>query len=398
MRTAQNKLGVLFAASAILTSKTYFLLFFVLAIFWFMSRIRELPNILISVASPLLLMLGSGLFFGLENDQYNFFKDLWYVAKVIVIITLGVFIGTNSEFCISSLRTIAIIASIVSLPELFEAFGNGFVSLGSLSVITFGGLVIVPFYMEHSRRIDGDPLLMQWVIVLPILMTVALSLSRTSILILLISWLGARGLLQSIGKALAIGVIILIFFGIIIPFLPSYNLEEITFLAKIRNSIQEISFVSNADSEQITANWRGYESFMAYQQWQSGSFMKKIFGQGIGTTIDIGIYYPLYGNNSELVRYLPILHNGYFMILVKYGIFGLLMFIIFLLRLLRAPCNPYNSSSVFAKHLSFTTSLLMLITMASITGPLNISIMDSITLLCGWAIGIQYKTLKLIDQ
>ena len=60
--------------------------------------------------------------------------------------------------------------------------------------------------------------------------------------------------------------------------------------------------------------------------------MQYLFGQGFGTLIDLGLYIPL---GDEVIRFAPILHNGYMYLLVKTGVIGVLIYLVFLYKLVR---------------------------------------------------------------
>ena len=96
-------------------------------------------------------------------------------------------------------------------------------------------------------------------------------------------------------------------------------------------------------------SFRGYESFKAIAEFSDGSPGEKILGQGFGATIALGeawILGGIFGEASGEVEFdeLLIIHNGYFLILVKFGIIGFLLYLYFILSWIRIS-RRYRSSA-----------------------------------------------------
>jgi hypothetical protein len=154
--------------------------------------------------------------------------------------------------------------------------------------------------------------------------------------------------------------------------------------------------VRDDDVLAITTNSRGFEAFKAFEMWLSGSVGEKILGHGLGTPLDIGFYFDLGTDYSA--RYLPILHNAYFSVPVKFGVLSVGLFMTKPFRLSPIRNDP---DSVFAACLGTTTAVTLLILTLTISGPLNRSVVDSITLLWGVAVGMQlqrHRTLRRAPQ
>ena len=102
---------------------------------------------------------------------------------------------------------------------------------------------------------------------------------------------------------------------------------ESKFLEKVVRSLSEVAISDHQTSKDINLNWRGYESYRAVIDYQSGSWQERIVGQGLGATIDLGMEMTL---GDREFRYVPIIHNGYLQLLVKTGLAGLVLYIYFL--------------------------------------------------------------------
>ncbi|WP_259613872.1 hypothetical protein, partial [Latilactobacillus curvatus] len=100
------------------------------------------------------------------------------------------------------------------------------------------------------------------------------------------------------------------------------------FMKKMMNSMTEISAQSDWNNyAEIVHNWRGYEIYSAKQLLNSFAVIEKVFGAGLGTLIPV--------LHSDLVGVplseggIILLHNGYYTILIKTGIAGLLLYLMF---------------------------------------------------------------------
>lgn len=116
-----------------------------------------------------------------------------------------------------------------------------------------------------------------------------------------------------------------------------------TFIGKLARSLDEISVQDYTDFKSINENWRGYETARALKMYYSGSPIEWLFGHGFGAQVDLGLAMPLGGvpgEQQELKRFIPILHNGYAYLLVKGGAVATLLFGYFLYWLYSISVRP----------------------------------------------------------
>lgn len=114
----------------------------------------------------------------------------------------------------------------------------------------------------------------------------------------------------------------------------SADSESYTFVGKILRSIQEIIPDEN---QNLHSNWRAVESAVALNSFISGSYFEMLFGKGLGFRLPLGFEMTLANVEFESI---PILHNGYLYILLKYGIFGLLLWYKFISSLVVKEGDP----------------------------------------------------------
>lgn len=104
------------------------------------------------------------------------------------------------------------------------------------------------------------------------------------------------------------------------------------FLAeKMRNSISEMFIQSFEDYDSVIFNWRAYELYEAINTFMGGSGLEKILGFGFGKTVylEYEMVMPLLTINE-----IPIFHNGFAYLLVKTGLVGVFLALLFTCMLL----------------------------------------------------------------
>lgn len=166
---------------------------------------------------------------------------------------------------------------------------------------------------------------------------VVLSFGRISILEFFIIVFGAfafRILAHDKNKMVLKGFIKVIFITvaatmIMLVIIPDSVIER--FMVKVTNSFEEINTdIEILSVEDAMRNWRAYEMQEAISQWTESGVGYKIFGKGVGSGISLK-YIPYTWTNIGDNNQIPILHNGFYTILVKGGLVGLLsiLFIFF---------------------------------------------------------------------
>jgi hypothetical protein len=108
------------------------------------------------------------------------------------------------------------------------------------------------------------------------------------------------------------------------------------FLGKVKNSFQEISSSDFSDNQLVRKNWRAYESLQGIKKFSSGSGDQQLLGYGFGELTSVGIDIKLGGKIRSDV---PIFHNGYIYLLVKLGLVGVMLYILFLSNIIRLLLN-----------------------------------------------------------
>ena len=233
------------------------------------------------------------------------------------------------------------------------------VSALSLAIIASG---IIP----KEEKIPG---ILLKIITIIMIIEFAISLSRTNILIAIITYivLGYNGLSKkrriSGSKIVASFVIISIFIGIILVFIPSKIREA--YVEKIFSSFSEIS--SNHEwntTAEVQKNWRGYETYCATKEWKEADPISKVFGFGFGKRIYVGefAYQLLRQTNSygKAETTIAVLHNGYATMLIKQGVLGVIVYVLLYVSLFNKGYKEFFKEKNTESKVLIAISIIML--------------------------------------
>ena len=337
---------------------------------------------------PAFFLLFQGLVFGHFSDPAAMGKDGWYILKMALAMQAGVLIGFYTPLNSHWLRPVAWAAALISLDQVMRALAG--IGGEHARHLSFVGVFMAPFILKYYP----GALLVRWLLIAPALMTIALAQSRTGIVVMLVAWMGARGFYQKKTR-LTLGVLGFIVVGSIgYQFLPEYDMNNITFLGKLQNSVKEMSFEDGYSRRDMYANWRGFEAYRAYNTWMDGSTLRKLLGGGFGQNIDLGTLV-LLGDNYE-VSEIPYAHNGYFSVLVKFGVVGLAAFVFLLARPFLMASEHQEPDAEIVAQIAAASALMLIFTTLVISGPLNRSSMDGVTLVFGFALGGMQRLRTLV--
>ena len=120
-----------------------------------------------------------------------------------------------------------------------------------------------------------------------------------------------------------------------------------SFVDKILGSFNELSIGNYNTEEEINMKYRGYESFMAVDQFLKGDSKDWMFG-GLGKLVDLKTFLRL-GADTDY-EFIPVLHNGWLYLLIKTGLIGILTYLIVFSRLIiinwRSYANPKERPAI----------------------------------------------------
>jgi O-antigen ligase len=134
------------------------------------------------------------------------------------------------------------------------------------------------------------------------------------------------------------------------------NLNSDSKLAtKIISTITETNISDYNSAADINNKYRGYETYMALKTYLNGTPLNLLLGHGFQKEVDLGTYVML-GDTQR--RFIPILHNGYAYQLLREGLLGLILVIIFFVKIFRL--KPIDDISNFNYQIAIGSILSLL--------------------------------------
>ncbi|WP_146185048.1 hypothetical protein [Flavobacterium pallidum] len=332
--------SLLIASVLVLLLTSYEITFLVWSLSAFVSlRNRYSVQIskLILVFSVIMLIALFSSFFR-DFRAYNFFRDVAYLLKPI----LGLLVGYNFCKSVGKQAIITIIYSGVALAAIHIAtVGFYYVVFGIRNINElrqYGGyfddyeiyiLVLLLFYKKFDIGLKQTTV---YLFIAVIACSSFLYLARTNIIQFLILVLAMKGHLRMTKRSLGIlGAFIIISslsYTAIYYSYPQRNAQGLeAFFYKIKIAPIEAfkTHINENDWKEFNDNYRSFENIITVKQVTGHGWFTIIFGEGMGSTIDIGR--EMWTNDGEYIRYVPALHNSYMTIFLKSGLLGVLLLI-----------------------------------------------------------------------
>lgn len=273
----------------------------------FLYQLRPVIRDLYYLLSTLVWIWIGSLVAYLDRDhKKDFYKTLFLYGGFVSVKTMGAFL-LDFSMDFDHLRSIF----------TQHVYDVGFILPMALLQILFFGRVFV------SRAADA---------VLLVLMAahVFLSLGRAAILQTLLflaaalaaAVLSARFRAKAMGKMLGVLLVAAVAVLAGLCLVPEEALA--IFWEKVLRSFTEMDARQTIRSvESAMQNWRGYEIQAARQQWLQLPLAAQLLGSGMGAGIRIQ-YIPYHWEDMVENGAIPLLHNGFYTILIKGGLLGVL--------------------------------------------------------------------------
>ena len=163
--------------------------------------------------------------------------------------------------------------------------------------------------------------------------------ARTNFIQFIIMYLALKGYFKITRKSVAIlaSVLLLILIGYsaILSYNPKRNgpgIEAMLYKIKLAPIEAFKTKIDADDWKDFNDNYRSYENIHTVQQLSAKGAPTVLFGQGIGSRVDLKREVYLWDMN---LRYISILHNGYMTVFLKAGLVGVLIYLYFILLVLR---------------------------------------------------------------
>lgn len=375
--------------------------FLVLALIVWVSTKRTFPKSLWVLIACFVGIITTGLLTGLDNDLYPYLKDAWYIINPVVVVCVGYCFGAQAPRLREALRILVVAGSILAIFHLARfAINPSLFSLAAVEVraIAGNGNFIVGLTcafllatLGRWRESFAIPPALGWLILAICGASVALSYSRTLVLVGLLFWMALRGLMigSRIAKLGAVAFIGLVLIGSLAAYMPkATEMEKKTFTGKLLRSAQELTISDYRDAQSINDNFRGFETARAFKSYVDGGLVGWLGGRGFGHFVDLGV--ELYLGEGPM-RYIPVLHNGILYVLVKTGAIGLALYLVsfgWLFRRGARAADAHGTDEKFAGRIVQGSVAVSLLTSWLIAGPFNKSALVSVLLLLGFSLAI----------
>lgn len=311
---------------------------------------------------------------------YNVVRDFTYISLPI----LAILVGLNLKKIIKNedeiIKLIIFLGVVLGALHIYNYFSSGVESeslyevrseVGNGNIITILAICfMIIFYSKLSELYKNKKILLFCYIMI-LFTSLTLSLSRTflitiivCILIYFIYVLRNRFKITNV----IMSILIVLFLVPFVYYLYVSNNQVNEFVIKITNSFQEITVSNYITAYEINNNWRGYESFRALMKFNQASIFNKLFGFGLGSSVDLGLEIKL-GDN--LMSKIPILHNGMLYVLIKSGIIGLVMYSLILIRMLIQSLKIFYMSNNIINCIPLLLSIVLIFNSFTVTGFFN---------------------------
>ncbi|MES2545373.1 MAG: hypothetical protein V4548_10840 [Bacteroidota bacterium] len=321
---------------------TYLNIFELTIFIWTLTALISLSNkysvSFLKLNLPFLIILLTAFIVMLTKDYENYFiiRDITYLIKPIV----GFFIGyqlykKNMNNAFNLILNTALFIAIIHIIVVVIAFI--FQNARTLNDIRlYGGyfsdyevyaLIILIFYKNFDIDFSTKKAKVYTILVA---ISFVLYFARTNFIQFVILYLAIKGYFTITRKSLTIifSIILttLICYSTILYINPKRNGDGVeAFLYKIKIAPLEPfkTKINREDYIDFNDNYRSFENIMTIRQVSRDGYWNVIFGKGLGSQIDLK--QKVYLGDMEL-RFISILHNGFMIVFLKSGLFGIFVY------------------------------------------------------------------------
>ncbi|MCR5430229.1 MAG: O-antigen ligase family protein [Eubacterium sp.] len=347
-------------------------------------------------AIAIVVMMCYGLFF-FEPEKYT--KGVYHILPSVIVMVLGYYICyvyPNKSLVLTSAVTMILmlihlvyasaftISSISGLDDMRNHFSGG------ASLFLFLLAIVMNARILNKRIILGKRI--DIILIIIGIIRIVISLNRSTIMAFVVSTalMGLSSIFINRKNAIRRTLILLATTAALMflafSLLPSQASNE--FFDKVDNSSKEINseqeFSSGSD---VLKNWRGYEISKAKKQWLNYNFVEMIIGGGIQKYTKMeDLPRDMKENQESMVNNeSPILHNGYYTLLVKGGLLAVIGYIVFLIyplyAIIRKKTNAYNKEILITL---IGINAIMAVLTYVVRGMISQSVLTTYALSVGW--------------
>lgn len=199
-----------------------------------------------------------------------------------------------------------------------------------------------------------------------------LYLSRTMFVVGIMMVLAVKGYTVITAKTIKLLIVMVLSITLLYAYLFSIKLERNTvgvngFLYRIKMAPGEIfdGKIDRENHKKLWDHWRAYEATRALSL-MSENPINYMVGTGNGSQVNLKFHSPL-GDSKKGLKFISEIHNGYIFVLYKTGIFGILIYLFFLISLYKINYGQKD----YLSNLISGIGLFYLFSSLTITGIFN---------------------------
>ena len=300
--------------------------------------------------NPFLIILFIGFISSFFSDNYRnyfFIKDVLFFVQVPILITLGKYIGQRPILFFRVIKMFVLFYVIFITAHLFiivfsldEILYNGieFHDKFGTNSVNAVLLFVITYFIKKKQKTLFSKNYLKFSILISVIY-ILISFSRTKVILLFVIFFIFNSNYSKKNLLFNFCLITPLFIQLIGLY---FNLETVrnddnNFLIKTLNSITELQITDLDNQYDITHYWRGFEAFLGIEKFLSGNILQILFGQGIGAFVEVPRWAFSDWSSSSLdgLKNISIFHNGYITILLKSGIIGLILFLMFFKKIFK---------------------------------------------------------------
>lgn len=327
-----------------------------LLIFLTESSIKiKFKKLVFLIFSPIIFASIYGL---LKYNIYEVFKDVFYFISPCIYFFAGLYFAEKLPQSVF-LKVVVVLGTLLSVKYIyivltqvgFSAFidprNSRYLVMESTYIISVLALIIL-IYLYISKTYIGNysKFMLNMCIVIN-LCSLYFSGSRTNTVCFLIMFLSLMYVRfrKYLFTFFILFCLLIVGFAFIILDNPNTEMAKSILTAQDELVIKDVS-----DAKERNSAYRGWEAYRTIETYNKGNNYELIMGHGLGKMIDLGMFIELGGSDY---RYIPIVHNGYMFILVKTGAFGLLVYFIFFIMVIKGiPNNSFVDLSLNVRYIA----------------------------------------------
>lgn len=373
----------------------------VLAIFFSQEKIL-FTKASLKIILPIVILFLMG-FLGFLIHRYSFFyalKDIFHSIKPILGLLIGyLFFKKINDFKLF-VKTIVVCGLISATIHFSVLFFTGDIFSGSIndirdfnkdSFLELFALFMLFYYKKFEQDNLFNSALNYRLAIFFLLFSCVLYFSRTMIVTAIILFFSIKGYTLITTKSIKIIVSLFVFVALFYVFLFSIKIERNkpgldTLLYKIKIAPSEIlkTKIDRGNHKDLWDHWRGYEAKQAFELMNNNP-SSYVFGCGHGSLVNLKFFAPLSGPKTKGMKFISELHNGYPYILYKTGVLGMILYLMFLIRLYKYAYKTKTLNNILISSIG----LFFFFSTLTITGIYNFG--DIVIFILGGAIAFSEK-------